>query len=1574
MRLAMNLLFTLVSFLVLGLFPEVSAEGASPPVITLQPTNVTLLGGAGTTLRVAAEGDPTPEYQWYFEQAALPGETFGFLGVFSASTLKQGSYFAVASNAVGLATSDVAVVTVVTSAPSFLSQPSNVTVTVGESPTLTLSVTATGLPPPSYTWWFNETNRLSSVSRNLTLIPARETNSGIYTVVLSNSVSSVTSAPMVLTVSPLPLVTVQPTNQTFHEGDLRALQIEAIGRLPLYYQWFFENAALAGATGASFTIPSGYPTNSGGYFCVVSNSAGVTTSEVATVTVLPAPTTAGSLDIHYTPNTNGWNVSDLILLEDDKVLIAGNLLDANLYQLNVNGTIDSSFATNVFSAGRIALQPDGKILVTSGNRLLRFDSSGVRDTNFAPSSLTLPNSIHDIGVQPDGGIVYVGYVGLAPRTPLGRLLPDGTQDWFFRTFEPPANGGVRELSGEIKVLAMLPNGGFLFPMTTLQLRHPNGDFDSTFSFPDSQTSSKITSIVPAPDRRGFYIMGTFTNIGSAVRRSFARLDNSGALDTTFVPPTNLLGGARAAAVQLDGKVVVAGFTIAGSNAVIRLNVDGSVDETFTPALLGIFNVNVTAMGIQSDGRILVGGDFIRVNGRRIHGLARLHGDPPAAPVIVDQPEDSTVTVGQNVSIRATVRPFGSASYQWFHNGALIATEKAPRLPFQSIGLSDAGDYQLVVSNSYGSVTSRVARMMVEPNPDTPGAVVLNSTPEVGGSVYAMEPTAGGKYLIAGNFNEVQGTPRPGLARINADGSLDTTFNPPEATPRSAFQHIRALAVTPSGAVYIGGAFTSVGGVKRQLIARLHSDGSLDASFDPGDALHGGDEQVNAIAVLPDSRVIAAGSFTYTSNYFGGTVARFHPNGILDRSFVPTIRGNARCLTLDSNTVFVGGTFPPSGVAFRLLENGSTDLGFSSGSWSGSTISIKVMPDRKVLLAGRFSTGGLVSQRMVVRLLSNGAVDPGFNSGTNLSTCFWVGDAGCGKVLVGGVFRHVDGQPYRNLARLNSDGTLDTTFDSRPLDGAVMAGFVSPSGDATVGGEFLTARGVTLSRVARINNGPYESPSIGAQPITQSVAEGTTATLQVEMPCAFPPPTFQWQFNGTNLVGETNLSLHIPDVRLGQDGSYRLILSNAVGVVTSAVAQLTMVRAPRVPGAPQIESTSIFSSNSVVRCLLALPDGKILVGGSFSNMFGVTRRGLFRLNADASLDGTFAYNTTNEVRAMALFTDGRIALNERAPLNNPNSRIVRLNADGTMAVTIRSWDEPRPGPRSIAINASNHVYVTREAEVFRTFDSWTKEINGNVHALAFQPDGKLLLAGAFSGVSGVPQTNLARLQTNGLVDRPFVPWAGTLYCMALQPDGRIVVGGQFTSAGGLIRRGVARFYSDGTLDEEFSPHPGVAGGNATVHAVALQPDGKVIIGGSFATYDGVPCNNLTRLNPDGTLDHTFQPGTGIGSVTNPIVNAITLVNDGGIFVGGSFSTFNGVPRHSLARAYNNPKILNFSRDEAFTEFSFLSLPDRTYIFESRSITEDSPWLPVRSVVGDGTIKSITHSNGTPDSLLYRLRVE
>src|SRR5688572_11855233 len=494
MRLVVNLLFTLVSFLVLGLFPAVRTGGASLPVITLQPTNVTVPAGAGTALRVFATGDPTPAYQWYFEQAAVSGATFSILSVVNASTPKQGSYFAVVSNTVGMVTSDVAVVTVVTSAPAILSQPSNIVATVGQN--VTISIIATGLPFPSYTWWFNETNRLNSASPRFTQTAAGETNSGIYTVVLSNSVAAITSAPIALTVSPLPLLTLQPTNQNLIETDLLTMHVAAIGSLPIYYQWFFENAPIAGATATNFAIASVSLTNSGSYYCVVSNYGGQATSEVATVTVSPVPTHPGALDIFYKPNTNGWNVSDLIVLEDDKLLAAGDLTQAGLRRLNVDGTIDSTFAGPNLPAAKIALQPDGKTVVVSGSQLYRFDRSGLRDTNFAPAAIDLPNPVHDVGVQPDGGIVYVGRDLFAPVNSLGRFLPDGTQDRFFRTFEPiVVEGGVEQTGGEIKTVEVLPNGAFLFPGPAVVRRHSNGALDSSFAIATtSAEGQRITSI------------------------------------------------------------------------------------------------------------------------------------------------------------------------------------------------------------------------------------------------------------------------------------------------------------------------------------------------------------------------------------------------------------------------------------------------------------------------------------------------------------------------------------------------------------------------------------------------------------------------------------------------------------------------------------------------------------------------------------------------------------------------------------------------------------------------------------------------------------------------------------------------------------------------------------------------------------------------------------------------------------------------------------------------------------------------------------------------------------------------
>lgn len=139
--------------------------------------------------------------------------------------------------------------------------------------------------------------------------------------------------------------------------------------------------------------------------------------------------------------------------------------------------------------------------------------------------------------------------------------------------------------------------------------------------------------------------------------------------------------------------------------------------------------------------------------------------------------------------------------------------------------------------------------------------------------------------------------------------------------------------------------------------------------------------------------------------------------------------------------------------------------------------------------------------------------------------------------------------------------------------------------------------------------------------------------------------------------------------------------------------------------------------------------------------------------------------------------------------------------------------------------------------------------------------------------------------------------GTIYAVAIQTDGKIIVGGAFNAYDGISRNGINRINIDGSLDNSFIQGPAA---NNTVHAVALQKDGKIIIGGSFTSYDTVDRNHVARLNIDGTLDETFKSKMG----ANDIVYSVAVQANGKIMITGSFTSYDGISRKGIARLNTN----------------------------------------------------------------------
>lgn len=309
----------------------------------------------------------------------------------------------------------------------------------------------------------------------------------------------------------------------------------------------------------------------------------------------------------------------------------------------------------------------------------------------------------------------------------------------------------------------------------------------------------------------------------------------------------------------------------------------------------------------------------------------------------------------------------------------------------------------------------------------------------------------------------------------------------------------------------------------------------------------------------------------------------------------------------------------------------------------------------------------------------------------------------------------------------------------------------------------------------------------------------------------------------------------------------------------------------------------LNSGAQVYAVEVQPDGKVLVGGSFSTAgvgCGATtcpaaRSSLARFHQDGSLDLSFNPGTNNYVYAIAVQPDGRILVGGNFTTiggggagSTARPYLARLNADGSVD------------------------------------DTFIAGVNDSVYAIALQPDGKILVGGTFSslgvGAAATARNRLGRLHADGTVDPGFNPGAnGGVYTFSVQADGRIYVGGTFSQMGGATRNRIGLLASDGTVDSAFAPSVNHPSGGGVVLSITVQTDGQVIVGGFFNTIGGTSRFGLARVSAAGVVDASFDPG--LLTFLPDIAQAETLLQtDGKIVVGGYFESVGNTLRPSLGR--------------------------------------------------------------------------
>jgi uncharacterized delta-60 repeat protein len=298
-------------------------------------------------------------------------------------------------------------------------------------------------------------------------------------------------------------------------------------------------------------------------------------------------------------------------------------------------------------------------------------------------------------------------------------------------------------------------------------------------------------------------------------------------------------------------------------------------------------------------------------------------------------------------------------------------------------------------------------------------------------------------------------------------------------------------------------------------------------------------------------------------------------------------------------------------------------------------------------------------------------------------------------------------------------------------------------------------------------------------------------------------------------------------------------------------------------------------DGIINVIAVQADGKIIIGGE-APLYTFNAhyiRTLTRLTADGSLDPTFQtppLASFARIRALALQPDGRILVGGEFHDENgfTHSSIVRLNSNG-------SYDPSFIGS---------------------IYDNSTATGPGKVETICVQADGKIVVGGTFGFSNGAPVTNLMRLNANGSTDASFVVGSGTnnaVRSIVQQPDGKLLLGGYFTQFNGQTANRLLRLLPNGTPDNTFQPG---AGPNDAVMRIRLRPDGSMILMGAFTQYSGVLRGRVAHISATGSLNATFSSGAG----ANNIVYDVLSLPNGQLLAGGLFKSFDNSVRTGLAR--------------------------------------------------------------------------
>ncbi|MDB6057142.1 MAG: Calx-beta domain protein, partial [Verrucomicrobiales bacterium] len=1148
--------------------------------------------------------------------------------------------------------------------------------------------------------------------------------------------------------------------------------------------------------------------------------------------------------------------------------------------------------------------------------------------------------------------------------------------------------------------------------------------DSNFN-PGDGANEFITSA--AIDSNGKIVIGGgFTSFNGTTRYHLARLLQNGPLDTSFKPGFGADATIWATTLQPDGKILIGGefssYDATNRNAIARVNADGSLDTSFAPSSGA--NDTVFAIAGQPDGKVVIGGQFTKVNGVPQAHIARLNTD-----------------------------------------GSLDTTfNSGPGFDDNVYAIAVQADGKLVVGGAFASYNNNGANGIVRINADGSYDSSLDVGRGANSTVYAVKLQSDGGILIGGRFNSINDTRRVGVARLLTNGWLDTSFmdtaynqfaglpnhyhnefvyNVKDGySPNNTRNFVFAIGLESGGDVMIGGGFQRVGGGgarddvrDRYNVARLVGG----ATPGPGNVLmtkntYNADENsgvkgcfinllrtngtLGAVAVNFSTNFLPVGPGAATSNDFKlnaknttePTYQTYWPatttilptqwgwmksDGFYgpSESLVPTpntkepniplylditdnpfVDGNRAALLgllqPDGTSTFaLGGETIPLGVAFgnrdarlQIVDNDyyAGIYGFSLANYNvargpaNTTVTVTVVRTNGTTgnVSLNFATAPGTALNGLDYVNTNGVLT--FGAGVN-SRSFQVQIKGSTTIQPDRFFN----VKLSFASNPGNYGVMDpsvfpTNATVTIIDGNLPAGHLNFTSASNSVGETAGFKAISVSRsggsVGAISVDFQTSPGTAVDGVNYAGTNGTlrwnsgdiqpktflvpvihdgavTGDLSVNLTLSNPLiASNPGDPNNTNVLGlVSNAVLTVVDEdAFGQIG---FVAPNFNTAENSRTIHVTVSRTGGIAGSATINyaTTNLGpASNSIFAQALTnyVPaSGQLNFGpGELSKGFDVLLVDNGVQNPD-KVFGVVLFNpnpsaTTNQSLTFATVTiiDDET---QHAPAGQVDTTYVFPGFnDAVLATTLQPDGKLLAGGNFTLLNSSVRNHIARlnvDGSVDTDFGNNLTGTDGAVRAiLSMSPNpsltlatgysnGPIVIAGTFDIVNGVFRHKIARLNLDGSLDSTFNPGSGAdapIFAMAQVLAGtnqvrKILVAGAFGSFDGAPANGIVRLNDNGKVDPTFASG-GVNGTNGTIYALALQADGKILIGGDFTSFGGVAHNHLARLNPNGTVDATFTTGS------DASVHAIAVQADGKIIIGGLFTSVNGSALSHLAR--------------------------------------------------------------------------